>query len=96
VPGTDVPSVDPAGAARQSPDHRTVRELLVALSRTEDELREWRSRRGQRDVPVPDVHALLSQQRELVAALRRLSGTIDLTPFDGVPGPTDPAEHVAS
>jgi hypothetical protein len=102
VPGSDIPVPDPRDDAdgRTGPrtplEGLTLRELIVELSRTEDALREWRTRRVGRDVPVPDVHALLSRQRELVAELRRLSGSIDLTAADGTPTPAGPPENVAS
>lgn len=75
---------------------RSVREVLVELSQTEDALREWRTRTGRREVPVLDVHALLARQRELVNELRLLSGTVDLTALDAPAVRTtepDPAPH---
>lgn len=101
MPGTQARTDDgSAGVPTETP--RSVREVILDLSRTEDALREWRTRTGRREVPVLDVHALLTRQRQLVAELRLLSGTIDLTPFDdslgdrALDGPPGPAPQVAS
>jgi hypothetical protein len=100
---TDRPTADPVTTGAVQTDavgsDRTVRELIVELSRTEDALREWRSRRGQREVPVLDVHALLAQQRDLVAQLRRLSATTDLSvdlTAAHANQPADPSQTAAS
>ncbi|HET8614558.1 MAG TPA: hypothetical protein VFL94_03460 [Actinomycetales bacterium] len=88
MPGCDTPAPDSRGDAetttgpQASSDGRTVRELILELSQTEDALRDRRALAGRGEVPVPDVHALLGRQRELVAELRRLSGTLDLIALD--------------
>lgn len=78
-----MPGSDSHADAHEPLTTRTVREVLVDLSQTEDALREWRTRTGRREVPVLDVHALVSRQRELVDELRHLSGATDLTALSG-------------
>lgn len=75
---------------------RSVREVIVELSQTEDALREWRTRTGRREVAGPDVHALLSRQRELVDELRTLSGNDDLAEPDVRVEADEQASPVAS
>ena len=74
-----MPGPDNRTATGEPPTPRSVREVIAELAQTEDALREWRTRTGRREVPVLDVHALLTRERELVAELRHLSGTVDAT-----------------
>jgi hypothetical protein len=87
MPGFDIRSTTRPEPSLDDLTTRTVRELIVELSLTEDSLREWRAGSGRRDVPVLDVHTLLARQRDLVAELRARTDAVDLTSFDAAPGP---------
>lgn len=80
-PANERPVSEP-GVTEPVTSVRSVREVIAELAQTEDALREWQTRPGRRDVPVLDVRTLLHRQRELVAELRRLSGTRDLAALE--------------
>jgi hypothetical protein len=88
-----MPSSDTSASTDDPLATRSVREVILELSQTEDALREWRTRTGRREVPVLDVHTLLARQRELVDELRHLSGTVDLTDLDADADPAVGAER---